>query len=149
MSKKIISVIAVVAVFVVFFGTLIYSELITDENRFLITELAILNQTILGQPINADIDVHFVEILPGAETGWHTHDTPLVATILHGEIKVYYCYDDKENSIEIEQCSDGGTVRFYQTGDSFVEAINIEHNGVNEGVIPAKMHVVTLVGDEP
>ena len=153
MSEKIIGFIAVGVIFTVFFGMLIHAELITDEKRFLITELGNIHQTTIGQsfeyPSNPpNIDVHFIEILPGAESGWHTHDTPLVVTVLHGEITVHYCNEEIENSADKEQCNDKGIVRNFQTGDSFVEAINIEHNGVNDGVIPVKLHVITLNPDE-
>lgn len=148
-GDKKIAVIAIVTVFVAFFGTLIHAELITDENRFLITDLAVLNQTILGQsfeyPSSPNFDVHFVEILPGAESGWHTHDMPLIATVLHGEITVYYCIEVSDRiSEEIEHCPSGAIKRHFVAGDSFVEALNIEHNGKNEGFIPVKLHVVSL-----
>ena len=121
------------------------------KKRFFIEELITTNQTILGQSFEyssnpPNVDVHSIEILPGAESGWHTHDMLLVVTILHGDFTVYYCHEGSHESYpaDIEQCPNMGTVRNYQAGDSFVEAIDIEHNGVNEGVIPVKIHVVAL-----
>lgn len=145
-SEKIIAVIGVGFVFAIFFGTLIYSELVTDENRFLITDLGSIRQTITGQPFNypdnpPNIDVLFIEILPHAESGWHTHSTPMVVTVLHGELEVYYCTDETDDFMD--EC-DNTLVNHYTTGDVFVEAINTKHNGVNEGVIPVKLHVITL-----
>lgn len=146
MSEKRVAIIAVVVVSVMVSILLIHGEIITDDNRFLITELAMLNQTILEQPLEyplgtPQIETHFVEILPHAETGWHTHDVPLIVTVLHGEITVNYCLDDFD--FTYKECVDTIS-NVYKTGDSFVEAINIEHNGINEGVIPVKIHVVTL-----
>ena len=108
--------------------------------RFIITDLGILNQTTLGEPFEypstpPSIDVHFVEILPGAESGWHTHDEILIATVLQGEITVYY---------EVTTADDKYIIKKYKTGDTFVEAIDTRHNGVNEGAIPTKLHIVTL-----
>jgi quercetin dioxygenase-like cupin family protein len=153
LGEKLIAIVGVTAVFALFFSVLIYSEVVTDEKRILVTELGILNQTIAGQSIefpsgSLDADIHFVELLPKAESGWHTHSVPVIATVIHGEITVYYCFEDLENPIKIEQCPEGGTVRHYSTGDTFVEAINIEHNGVNDSIYPVKMHIVTLSPDE-
>ena len=149
MNKKIIFAITAGIVIAGFFGILIYAEMFTDENRILVEKLASLNQTILEQsfeypPDAPNVDVQFVEILPGAESGWHTHNVPLVVTILHGDLTVYYCYEDDDNSIDIKQCQNKGTARNYHAGDSFVEAIDVEHNGVNEGFVPVKVHVVAL-----
>ncbi len=148
MNKKIIFAIATGIIIAGFSGILIHAEMTTDENRILVEKLAFINQTILKQSFEypsdpPNVDVQFVEILPGAESGWHTHDVPLIVTILHGDLTVYYCYED-DNSIDIEQCQNKGTARNYHAGDSFVEAIDIEHNGVNEGVVPVKIHVVAL-----
>ena len=116
-----------------------------------------MNKTVLNQsfeyptgPVN--IETNYIESLPGAESGWHTHDRPLLVTILHGTLAIYYCYEDTENSIELDECAETGdkigTVRYFEAGDSFVEAINVRHNGINEGLIPVKTHIVALNPDQ-
>ena len=152
LSKKRITLLVIIGLVVSFAATLLYSEQVTDENGFLIQKLVQTDQTVVGEPFEypdapANIETHFIEMLPGAETGWHTHDMPLIVTILHGEITIYYCEKDL---IGVDSCPQD---RLYVTekfseGDSFVEAINVLHNGKNEGIIPVKIHVVTLNPDE-
>lgn len=142
MNKKWIGAIVTGTILVVFFTILIHAELITDEKRFLIIPLANINQTVTNQSfdypnVSPNIDVHFVEILPNAESGWHTHEKPLIVTILHGKLTVHY--ENQDNTI---------TTKYYNAGDAFVEAINTKHNGVNEGIIPVKIHIVTLNPDD-
>ena len=138
LSEKIIAIAAVVVVFGFIFGTIVYSETIVDENRFLRTDLGTYNQTILGQPLDYSFDVQVVEMLPGAETGWHTHDKPLLGYIVHGSLEVTYCEDWVDN-----QCIDEFT-KIYHHGDFLVEAIDTYHNGKNTGPYPVKIHVVVL-----
>ncbi len=138
-SKPIIAIIVLAAFFVAFGVMVLHAELITDEKRFLIQKINDINQTAIGEafeyPSNpANIEIHFIELLPGASSGWHTHDVPLIVTVLHGEVTIYYCNENPD-------CSN---VKSFKSGDSFVEAINVRHNGINEGVIPAKLHVTTL-----
>ena len=149
MNQKWIGVIVTGIILVVFFGILIHAEIITDEKRFLITNLGSITQTILGEPFNypdnsPDIDVHYVEILPRAESGWHTHSTPVIVTILHGEVDVYYCTGETANFLG--ECHNT-FVNHYTAGDVFVEAINTKHNAINNELIPVKIHVVTLNPD--
>ncbi len=42
----------------------------------------------------------------------------------------------------IDVAMDGGAVRSYKAGDSFLEAVNAWHNGKNNGTTPAKVLVV-------
>ena len=148
LSKERITLFAVIGLIVSFVAILLYSEQVTDENRFLIQKLVHTNQTVVGEPFEypdtpANIETHFIEMLPGAETGWHTHDVPLIITILHGEITIYYC--DKEWT-SAEACPQDRLydIKKFSAGDSVVEAMNLIHNGKNEGIIPIKIHVVTL-----
>lgn len=143
-------VIATGIILAVFFSVLIHAEVITDEKRFLITNLGSIHQTITGEPFNypdnsPNIDVHYVEILPQAESGWHTHNNPLVVTILHGEVDVYYCIG--ESADFVGECPNT-FVNHYSAGDVFVEAINTSHNAINEGFVPVKIHVVAFNPDE-
>lgn len=71
-------------------------------------------ETIIGQSIaypdgTAMVTAALVFVPAGAETGWHTHEVPLFAYILEGELTVDYGSE--------------GT-RTYSPGDSFLEAMN-------------------------
>lgn len=62
-----------------------------------------------------------VEIMPGAETGWHTHPVPLYAYVLKGNL-----------TVEVK----GGKRYDFTAGDAIVEVVNIPHNGKNLGTMP-------------
>ena len=70
-----------------------------------------------------------VTIPPGAETGWHRHDTPLVVDVIEGVVTVEY---------------DGGIVKEYGPGDTFVEAIGTRHNGRNLGDVDVVIYTVSI-----
>ena len=82
------------------------------------------DRTILGQPFqypaNADPNVTavIVSLLPGEETGWHSHDVPLFGYMLEGELTVDY---------------GDGVKKIYRKNDALLEAINRAHNGKNTG----------------
>ena len=76
---------------------------------------------------SAEVTALRVDIGPGGETGRHMHLSPAFVYVLEGAIEV-----------EIE----GGGSHSYKAGDSFVEAINLWHNGKNRGSIPVKLLVV-------
>lgn len=143
MSEKKIAIIATIVILVVFFGVVIHAELVTDDRRFLISSLGEIEQTILEQPFeyplgNPNIEVHFVELLPGAESGWHTHEKPLIVTVLYGQMVVYYEDPDTGDITSIT----------YKPEDVFIEAIGINHNAFNEGLFPTKTHIITLSPDD-
>lgn len=88
--------------------------------------------TIIGQPIvypdgTAQITAAIVTMEPGQITGWHTHEAPLTAHILEGELTVDY--------------GASGT-RLYRQGDTLVEALGSRHNGTNTGAGLARIFVV-------
>ena len=76
--------------------------------------------TTSGDPIryptvsDPEVQTLFVEIPPGAETGWHTHPVLAYAYILAGTIEVD---------------SEGGGKRIFKAGDSFAEMVDHRHNG--------------------
>ncbi len=77
--------------------------------------------SVIGQPISypggtPQITAAVVTMMPGAQTGWHTHDVPLVAYVLEGQVTVDY--------------GPAGT-RTYRPGDAFIEAYKTKHNGAN------------------
>lgn len=109
-------------------GTAISSELLADAAR----------RTVLDQAItypdsgSAEITTAIIEIPPGAETGWHLHEVPLVAYIVSGELTVTYDTDS------------GNVTKSYQAGESVLEAIGTRHNGRNDGDEPVRLFAVYL-----
>ena len=82
------------------------------------------DKTIMDEPIvypigaPAELTTGIVSLMPGDETGWHTHGVPLTGIVLEGELTVDYGARGK---------------RIYRTGDSLAEAISVPHNGRNTG----------------
>lgn len=100
----------------------------------LLTPLLSGNQTIIDQVIaypdgTPKVTAAIVIIPPGNETGWHTHQVPLFAYILEGELSVDY--------------GDKG-VKVYKVGDSLLEAMNWPHNGMNKTDVPVKLMAVYI-----
>jgi quercetin dioxygenase-like cupin family protein len=100
----------------------------------LLTPLLSTGTTIIGEPIaypsgTPKVTAAIVTVPPGKETGWHTHQVPLFAEILQGELTVDYG-------------SKG--VKTYKTGDSLLEAMNWPHNGMNKGTVPVKLLAVYM-----
>jgi quercetin dioxygenase-like cupin family protein len=92
-------------------------------------------KTVLDQDLEYPHDTHaevssgIVTIPPGVETGWHRHDTPLVVHVMEGVVTVEY---------------DGGVVKEYGPGDTFVEAIGTKHNGRNLGDVDVVIYTVSI-----
>ena len=80
-------------------------------------------------PVN--ITTAIVTIPPGGTTGWHSHEVPLFAHILEGELTVDY--------------GEKGT-RTYRAGDSVFEAVNWPHDGTNTGDVPMRLLAVYMGG---
>jgi quercetin dioxygenase-like cupin family protein len=74
-----------------------------------------------------EITAMTVDILPGAQTGWHSHPIPVYAYVMSGCLTVF-----------IE-----GTIspRTFNAGDIIIEVVNARHNGINEGKDPVKLIV--------
>ncbi|MDX2289092.1 MAG: cupin domain-containing protein [Hyphomicrobiaceae bacterium] len=95
-------------------------------------------RTVLGEAIRyptggpARITASIVTLAPGAETGWHTHPTPLLGYMLEGALTVDY--------------GPHGT-RTYTAGDAVLEAVDVPHNGRNLGTSPARVLVVVMGAD--
>lgn len=92
-------------------------------------------ETVLGQafayPADAAPKVTAViaTMPPGAESGFHHHNSPLFAYILEGELTVTY---------------DGAGERVFRAGDSQIEAIGTPHNGRNSGSGPLRILAVFI-----
>jgi quercetin dioxygenase-like cupin family protein len=91
--------------------------------------------TILGESIRyprtgrAHVTAAIVTLAPGARTITHKHGVPLFAYILDGELTVDY--------------GTRGT-RTYRQGQSFMEAMAVDHFGVNSGSQPVRLLAVYM-----
>lgn len=89
-------------------------------------------KTAIDQPIvypegEAEVTVAIVTMKPGETTSWHTHDAPLIAHILEGELRVNYGPD---------------ATRSFAQGDTFIEAFRSRHQGHNPGSTDTRILVV-------
>ena len=105
-----------------------------QQYQNLLTPLVKGGTDTLGTPLvypdgAVNITSAIVTLQPGAETGWHEHEVPLFGYILEGEMTVDY--------------GTKGT-KTYKAGDSFLEAINWPHNGVNSGAVPVRLIAVYM-----
>jgi quercetin dioxygenase-like cupin family protein len=66
-----------------------------------------------GQP---QVNAMMVNIAPGEKTELHSHGVPLFVYVLEGEVTVEYT---------------GHGQKTFKQGDSFVEAMNVTHRGMN------------------
>ena len=102
----------------------------------LLTPLLQGGTDVLGQPLvypdgPVNITSAMVTIPPGGTTGLHTHEVPLFAHILEGELTVDY--GDKGKKV-------------YRAGDSVLEAVNWPHAGTNTGAVPMRLIAVYMGG---
>ena len=84
-----------------------------------------------GKPIEyptgkAEITGMVVEIVPGGETGWHSHAAHSFGMILEGELEVQL---------------KTGEVKHLKSGEALAEVVNTLHNGRNVGSVPVKLVV--------
>jgi quercetin dioxygenase-like cupin family protein len=77
----------------------------------------------------SEVSSSIVRLEPGAETGFHRHDTPLYVYVLRGTVTVSY---------------DGDVVKEYPAGSAFLEAIGTYHNGRNEGTEMVEILTVSI-----
>lgn len=73
-----------------------------------------------------EITAMTVDIAPGAQTGWHTHQIPVYAYVISGCL-----------TVDIE----GNISRKFNAGDVIIEVENAGHNGINYGKTPVKLIV--------
>jgi quercetin dioxygenase-like cupin family protein len=108
------------------------------DYQALLTPLLQSGTDILGAPLaypagTPNVTAAIVTLPPGASTGWHTHEVPLYAYILTGELTVDY--------------GDKG-IKVYHAGDSVLEAMNWPHNGSNLGTVEVKLLAVYMGGSD-
>lgn len=104
----------------------------------LLTPLLQSGETTIGQPIQypagaAKVTGAIVTLPPGGQTGWHTHEVPLFGYVLEGTLTVDY--------------GSKGT-KDYKAGDSWLEAMNWPHNGINNGSVPVRLIAVYMGGGD-
>ena len=91
-------------------------------------------KTIVGETIHyptgeAHLTAAIVTLAPGGRTILHKHGVPLFAYILAGELTVNY--------------GAHGT-RTYKQGQSFMEAMDVAHFGINNGAEPVRILAVYM-----
>lgn len=91
----------------------------------------VLGNTLVYPDGPVDVTSAIVTIPPGGTTGWHSHEVPLFAYILEGELTVDY--------------GEKGT-KVYRAGNSVLEAMNWPHNGTNTGDVPMRLLAVYMGG---
>ena len=100
-----------------------------------VAPLMTTGETVLGQPLSyptrgmPQIQSSIVTMLPGEETGLHSHPHLTYGYILHGELTVSY---------------QGGVTKTYRKGEAFMEAVDTQHNGRNTGSEPMRVLVVFI-----
>lgn len=72
-----------------------------------------------------------IDIPPGGETGWHRHPVPLFGYVISGTLTVYLA---------------DGTKKSFGPGEGFAEAVNLVHDGHNDGTEPLKF-IVFIAGE--
>jgi quercetin dioxygenase-like cupin family protein len=107
-----------------------YQNLLTP---LLEAETDILDQPIVYPSGTPKVTAAIVVIPPGKDTGWHTHEVPLFVHVLDGTVTVDY--------------GDKGT-KVYKAGETFMEAMNWPHNGINQGDVPARILAVYMGSEE-
>ncbi len=78
---------------------------------------------------SAQVTAMMVTIGPGEQTELHTHGVPLFIHVLEGDVTVDY---------------QGRGQRTYKQGESFLEAMNVPHRGLNPGSAPVKLLAVYI-----
>ncbi len=99
------------------------------------TPLLSTSKTIMGEDIvypasgQAQVNAMMVTIGPGEKTELHTHGVPLFVYVVEGEVVVEYS---------------GHGEKTYKQGESFVEAMQVTHRGMNLTDSPVKLLAVYM-----
>lgn len=96
------------------------------------TDKTILGEALVYPPGKARVTASIVTLAPGEATIRHRHGAPFFVYVLEGEISVDYGAQ--------------GT-RVYKAGDSFMEAMAVEHAGTNKSAAPVRLLAVSLGAD--
>ena len=93
------------------------------------------SKTVMGEDISypttgkAHVNAMIVALAPGEKTVVHKHGVPTFIYILEGEVTVDY---------------QGHGKRTYHQGESFLEAMDVAHAGMNTGKVPVKILAVYM-----
>jgi quercetin dioxygenase-like cupin family protein len=93
------------------------------------------SKTVVGEDIaypttgKAVITAAIVTLAPGERTIMHQHGVPLFAYVLEGELTVDYGSFGK---------------KVYRQGDALLEAMKVDHVGINTGTVPMKTLAVYM-----
>jgi quercetin dioxygenase-like cupin family protein len=91
--------------------------------------------TVTGEEIayptagKAHVNAMIVTLAPGEKTMLHQHGVPVFIHILEGEVTVDYAGKEKKT---------------FRQGESFLEAMQVTHAGMNTGVVPVKILAVYM-----
>ena len=80
----------------------------------------------------ARVNALIVVLAPGEKTVVHKHGVPTFIHVLEGEVTVDY---------------EGHGTRTYHQGESFLEAMDVSHAGINTGKVPVKILAVYMGAD--
>jgi quercetin dioxygenase-like cupin family protein len=96
------------------------------------------NKTVMDETIayptqgQAMVNALVVVLGPGEKTVLHKHGVPTFIHVLEGEVTVDY---------------EGRGTRTYRQGESFLEAMDVTHAGINTGTVPVKILAVYMGAD--
>ena len=91
-----------------------------------------MDEEIAYPPGKAHVNALIVVLAPGEKTVVHKHGVPTFIHILEGEVTVDY---------------EGHGKRTYHQGESFLEAMDVDHAGTNTGTVPVKILAVYMGAD--
>ena len=102
-----------------------------------VTRLLKTSTDAAGRPIaypksedgQAEVTALLVEMPPGSQTGWHKHPLGCIGYLIEGELEVTLA---------------GGRVNKIKAGEALCEVVDLDHNGVNRGSVPAKLVMFVL-----
>jgi quercetin dioxygenase-like cupin family protein len=106
-----------------------------EDGGYPLEPLLSTGTTIIGETIHypktgpAHVNAAIIKLAPGGKTIVHKHGVPLFAYILEGELTVDYGKHGR---------------RTYKQGQSFMEAMNAAHFGVNTGKKPVRLLAVYM-----
>jgi len=89
----------------------------------------VMDEQIAYPPGKAHVNALIVVLAPGERTVLHKHGVPTFIHILEGEVTVDY---------------QGHGKRTFRQGESFLEAIDVAHSGMNTGKVPVKILAVYM-----
>lgn len=131
----------IVATFIAFLITALFTAASAAEKQSdyaRVVPLVATSQTILDESISyphgtAKIISAIVTLQPGENTGVRKHGVPTYGYILSGAVTVDYGTHGK---------------RTYRAGTGFMEAMDVWHDGTNDGPTPCRILVVFMGSDK-